>query len=129
MATNLYQLSVLFDVPEWKEKSEDMINTFSEATVKYPTSFGVWLLLLQQMIYGTAEIAITGEKADALSKEIIGFYIPYKLMMVSTTPKEEFPLLKDKWASEETLIYLCRNYACQQPVTTVTELKNLLLSK
>jgi uncharacterized protein YyaL (SSP411 family) len=40
----------------------------------------------------------------------------------------DFPLLKGKISNGQTLMYLCRNYACQRPVTSVTEFENLVSS-
>jgi uncharacterized protein YyaL (SSP411 family) len=44
-------------------------------------------------------------------------------------PKEnDFALLKGKTFNGRTLIYLCRNYACQQPVDSVEEFENRISS-
>ncbi|HYH55380.1 MAG TPA: thioredoxin domain-containing protein, partial [Anseongella sp.] len=61
MAANLYRLSIFFDKPEWRERAAAMVGSAGEVIVKYPTSFGVWVALLGEMITGTAEIAIVGK--------------------------------------------------------------------
>src|SRR4030095_10779700 len=37
MAFNIYHLSVLFDVPEFRKRAENMITSFSNAIVRHPT--------------------------------------------------------------------------------------------
>jgi len=43
MALNLYHLSIFFDIGERKMSSEQMVRALADVTIKYPTSFGVWL--------------------------------------------------------------------------------------
>lgn len=129
MAINLHQLAILLDKPSYRSRSENMIVLFTDVAVKYPTSFGIWLSLLQQNIYGTAEIAIVGKESFKLQQEVFRTYITYKLLMIAEQSNPEYPMLRDKDSGVETLIYLCQNYACQQPVKTMAELKKLLASK
>ncbi|MFN2456942.1 MAG: thioredoxin domain-containing protein [Chitinophagaceae bacterium] len=125
MAINLYNLSILFDNKQWKQHAENMLNSLGDVPVKYPTSFGVWLCALFQFIFGTNEIAIVGQQSIVKLTEVLGFYIPHKIIM-ATTNGSEFPLLKDKTTNGKTLFYVCKNYACQQPVTSIEELKKSL---
>ena len=60
MAYNIYRLSILFDIPEWKQNAERMISSLSNAAIHYPTSFGIWSNLLLEMTLGTYEIAVVG---------------------------------------------------------------------
>jgi len=48
------------------------------------------------------------------------------VVMASTISRENYPLLKGKKEQSDTLIYLCKNYACRQPVTTIEALSQLL---
>jgi uncharacterized protein YyaL (SSP411 family) len=40
-----------------------------------------------------------------------------------------YPLLNDKPETGETRIYLCENYSCRQPVSTIEQFVSLLRSK
>ena len=68
--------------------------------------------------FGINEIAIIGENAKEMKREFNQRYIPNKLFLAGTN--SELPLLKNK-RGFETKIYICRNKACQLPVTTVDE--------
>lgn len=129
MAYNLYRLSVFFDIPEWKERAAQMVTSLAELVIKYPTSFGVWLSLLFEMTNGTREIAVVGKDWEIYLEKILGIYISHKLVQASAIPLHGYPLLADKPEISETRIYLCENYACRRPVTTIQELASLLQSK
>ena len=129
MAYNLYRLSILFDKKEWRERSENMVSSLMDIIIKYPTSFGVWLSLLFEINKGTNEIAIIGNDWKKYLEKINGMFISHKLAQASAKPLPRYPLLADKAENSEIHIYLCKNYACRQPVTTIQELNSLLQSK
>jgi uncharacterized protein len=116
MAYNLYQLAILVDNPGWREKTFKMLISLGNAIVRYPSSFGLWASLLMEVVSSSAEIAILGDNAPEMLKEVSGFYIPHKVMMASTVEMDDFPLLRDKMLTGETLIYVCKDYACLQPL-------------
>jgi uncharacterized protein YyaL (SSP411 family) len=119
MAYNLYRLSLFFDKKEWKERSLNMISSLAPVISRYPTSFGIWACLLQEMIAGTFEIAILGNDYKKLQTELFEQYLPHKVVMMSNADNQEFPLLANKMASAKPLIYLCKDFVCQQPVETI----------
>lgn len=126
MAQNLYRLSILFNQSSWRQRAEGMVNALGEVIIKYPTSFGVWLSILFEIIKGTNEIAIVGNEWENYLEKILGGYIPHKLIMATAEPLKTYPLLAGKAKNKETLIYLCRNYVCLHPVNSVKDLQGLL---
>ena len=126
MADNLYRLSLYFDLPKWNKISKTVVSSLGNAIVKYPTSFGAWSCLLQEMVGGTSEIAIVKSNSEELHVNVLNQYIPHKILMVTAIPDDDFPLLSGKKTGEEESIYLCSNYACHKPVSTVKELMVLL---
>ena len=126
MARNLFHLSILLDRPDWRARAEEMLAALGNLALKYPTSFGVWLHLILEIGQGTAEIAIVGENWEAYLKDVLHLYIPHKVVVASNTENLDLPLLRERKPGHNTLIYLCRNYACQQPVRTLAEFKSLI---
>jgi len=122
MARNLYYLSVIADKPEWAEKAKGMLLSVGGGMVHYPISFGNWDLLLQQMVHTYKEIAIVGDNYKTLLKQTNSLYFPDALLMASEKDGV-FPLLQNRHKANKTLIYLCKNYSCQQPVESVEELE------
>jgi uncharacterized protein YyaL (SSP411 family) len=123
MAGNLFQMAILLDRGDWRERAEAMLVAMGNIVLKHPTSFGVWLSLVVQVVYGTEEIAIVGNNWENLLEELSAVYLPHKVVMAGKTGNEAFPLLRGKGEEGQTLIYRCRDYACQKPVHTIPALK------
>ena len=62
-------------------------------------------------------------------EKIHRIYVSHKLALATEDPLPGYPLLAGKAANSEILIYLCKNYACRQPVKTIQEFVNLLHRK
>lgn len=126
MANNIYQLAILFHLPEWRLRAEKIISSLSNAIIRYPTSFGVWAGLLMELIYGTKEIAVVGENSSMLARKVLAEFIPHKIFMVSKTENEGLPLLSGKTPTDKPLIYLCHEYSCLKPVSELNQLLELI---
>lgn len=126
MAYNLYHLSMLFDKKEWKDRSENVVVILKQAIIRYPTSFGIWGCLLQEMVWGTDEITMTGIDFSSEHTELLRQYIPHKVLMVSGNPDPAFALLRGKPISKAITIWLCRDFICLPPVLSVEALIHLI---
>jgi uncharacterized protein YyaL (SSP411 family) len=127
MAHNFILLSVFFDIPEWKKRAEAMAAQMQRMTENYPTSFGVWCLLIQLFVTGLKEIAIVGKDFQSLTKQILYEYLPYKILQGKTESNDDWPLLKQKLTPpNETNIYICANYQCHSPIKGFESFKNFL---
>ena len=125
MADNLYRLGVYFDKPEWRDKSVRMINSLGNAIVRYPTSFGVWANGILELTTGINEIVVIAPNSQHILAQVLKEYIPHKIIMSGIKGSNSFPLLSGKSGAETTL-YLCRNYTCEKPVSTIAELMTLI---
>ena len=126
MSFNILFLSVIFDRPEWRERALANARNLGQTVIQYPSSFGYWATLLLAITYGTLEVVITGREPDEIRKEFLHNFIPNRVLQSATSQNSQFPLLKDKPLTESTLIFLCKDYSCQNPVTEVHELTALL---
>lgn len=127
MAQNLLYLSTIFDFKEWKNRSVKMLQAIGNNILLYPLSFGNWALQAQAMINGIPEIVITGAQAMAMKEEIVQHYLPERILQTALSPNENFPMLKEKiFDKRNAMIYLCRNYSCEKPVSTAEQLFLLL---
>ena len=126
MAYNLYHLAIYFDKGEWKDRSLNMINSIGEIISRYPTSFGIWACLLMEIISGTYEIAVLGNNYQKLQLDLFNHYLPHKIMMASHAGNDEFPLLVGKISPEKPIIYLCKDFICQQPVDSIKRFMSLI---
>jgi uncharacterized protein YyaL (SSP411 family) len=121
MATNLAYLAIVFDEKDWKSRATDMISSLKDTILKYPSSFSVWAMALQQQFKGIHEIAITGKDVEQLLEEILVQYIPNKILQSGTEPVK-MPILEGKSFLTTSLAYLCKDYQCFEPVKTGSEL-------
>lgn len=119
MASNLLQLGILFNRTDWTERAIRMLAAVQQAVNRYPNSFGNWAMCLQTQVYGMHELAIVGPHARQMAAEVLGSFIPNKLVQQSVMPLDNWPLLAGKPATGNTLLYACKQYACQQPVSSV----------
>jgi uncharacterized protein YyaL (SSP411 family) len=122
MAYNLYRLGIFFDEEEWKLRAQQMTISLGKAMINYPSSFGMWTCFLQEMIHTTNEIVILGEEFQKLLEEVLLTYIPNKVIMGSKESDFYYPLLAGKDSKGSTLIYLCKDFSCRQPVNTIKAL-------
>ena len=134
MAYNLHHLSILFDKNDpmtigWGQRAIDMISSLGNAITRYPTSFGNWACLLQEMIAGTNEIAVIGYDFSTIHAELLQQYIPHRVLMASNRADSTMPLLAEKPVTNNTTIYLCSNYACLNPVFSAKDLMLLINSR
>lgn len=129
MAENLLKLGILFDNPSWRERGQKMLGAMAGFTPRYPTSFGHWLTVQLDVLQGFNEIAITGKNPEAVSRQLLSHFIPNRVLMIADEPTEAYPLLAGKPVGGENHMYLCKNYACRQPVFTVGEFVKLLSSR
>jgi uncharacterized protein YyaL (SSP411 family) len=47
--------------------------------------------------------------------------------MASASAQPSYPLLKDKIVAGQSAYFLCKNYACQKPVSSLDEFKKLII--
>ncbi|MFT4092969.1 MAG: thioredoxin domain-containing protein [Niabella sp.] len=121
MAQNLMALGILFDNTEWLQRAQSMIVGLSNVAIKYPTSFGIWLNGLYQIISGTKEIVLIGDYEKAL-QQLMREPQPFSIIMAAEKADDTYPLLKDRNTDQALAIFLCENYTCKKPVHSIEEL-------
>ena len=129
MADNLYRLGLYFDKSQWKEKSVQMISSLFNAIVRYPTSFGAWTCILLEISIGINEIVIISEESQRILTQVLKEYIPHKVIMSATEGSNSFPLLSGKEKNGGSALYLCRDYSCENPVSSISALIDLIRRK
>ena len=126
MAHNLFYLSVVFDIREWKTRSMEMVSSLEQVIRKYPGSFGMWASLLLAFTADVPEIVLTGKKINELRKQILSIFISHRIFQSTEITNPTFPLLEGKPIADQPLIFLCKNYACQSPATDLPALIRLM---
>jgi len=132
MAVNLQYLAVIFNKEDWKQQSLAMLQSLQNAALRYPTSFGVWASLYQNLIMGLNEVVITGTKTalETNLSQVLRLYIPNKIVQsAAENLVYEFPLLVDKIHDKDIQFFLCENYSCSLPQENFTAFLHLCNTK
>jgi uncharacterized protein len=127
MAKNLMRLGIMLDNEHYKQLSVNMLQAVVDVIERYPSSFAKWASVVLSTVQQPLEIAVVGDKALDIVKEINALFLPNKIVMASVKGDDSLPLLKDRYVAGDTYIYVCQNYACQRPVRTVNEFLKLII--
>ncbi|MBV9253284.1 MAG: thioredoxin domain-containing protein, partial [Actinobacteria bacterium] len=116
-AVALLRLSALTGEQRYADKAEAIVRLVREPMAQQPTAFTALLAAVDLMVSGVTEIAVVGDvhqhgNVHDLVEAVQSRYLPTAVLAWG----EEYasPL----WESREPgHAYVCKNYACQQPVT------------
>ncbi len=122
MAKNLIQLSQFNHELESETIAELLISKMTGQAEKHPGYYARWasLVVLQD---SRQEIAICGSQAEIFRKKLQLQFIPGAVYAGSDDEENNIELLSNRWQDNQTLIYKCKNKACDLPVTAPNELK------
>lgn len=88
----------------------------------YPTSFAGWASLLLRESKPKEECVIIGEEASTYYFELHNkIQSPHVHYVVSNGEEEKIPGLKGKSRRGDTLVYVCRNFSCLEPLTDINQ--------
>jgi uncharacterized protein YyaL (SSP411 family) len=118
MARNLKKLGLLFDNENYAAVSAQLLRNIMPQLAKYGTAYSNWTMLLLEEVFGTYEIAIAGNDAETMRKEIENNYIPNKIILGGK--KGSLPLLQDKFG-KSTQIFVCKDKTCGLPANNTAE--------
>jgi uncharacterized protein len=123
-ANGLLRLAALTGESRWQEAGEVAVRAVGPAMGEHPTAFGEILGALERMATLPVEIAVVGDPADpatgALIAEVRRRFLPGAVSVTAPpgTGADLTPLLADRpLVDGKPTAYVCRHFACQQPVT------------
>ncbi|MGE3466024.1 MAG: thioredoxin domain-containing protein [Pyrinomonadaceae bacterium] len=94
---------------------------------RHPQGFGRTLAALEFYLSDTREIVIVGEKGNQLERETFQRFMPNAVVAISETSVDAMAIFENRdMLDGHPTAYVCRNYACERPVTSPSELADLL---
>ncbi len=117
-AKNLFKLARYTDNAKFAAVAKQMLANVTPEIEKYPAGFSNWLDLFMNYKYSFYEVVVVGENAKAKAKAINTFYLPNTLIAGSQTSGDS-PLIKERYISGKTIIYVCVDNACKLPETEI----------
>jgi uncharacterized protein YyaL (SSP411 family) len=123
----MQRVADLFDDENARKLSTYVLETIAPAMARYPTAFGHMLGNADMAINGAVEVAIAGENGRAeLLRTLAEEYVP-SLVLAGGDP-DGVALLNDRHAVDgKATAFVCRNYSCKLPATTVNQLAEQLI--
>lgn len=116
----------------WRDLAQGAINAAGEFVLRAPSAFG-WLLQAWQFLHAPPiEIVVSGPLDDPATQELLttarSFYLPHRVLLHATPEfATHFPLIAARPSVEGMpAAYVCREQACQAPVTSAEALFRLL---
>ena len=133
-AMALARLSVHFDRASFRDAASKAIAAYGVAIERQPRAFPTSLLVLDFLRNGPVEIALIGDAADdrtkALDRALAGSLLSRRVIARGDgVAPSSHPLLRGKaLVNGAPAAYVCRNYACDPPITDADVLKENLAS-
>jgi uncharacterized protein YyaL (SSP411 family) len=123
----LIRLHYYFGNENYREIVEASMEKAGTYINKYPHAHSTAIFVNRYLSEGPHEIALSSVGGDnSLLKVIREKYLPCKIIGESSS-QLDIPLLKDKGPlGGKSTAYICKNYACREPVTDDKALKNQL---
>lgn len=132
---NLIRLGRFTGDTNLEEKANQLGELFSNELIRSGSSITVSMMALQFLHHDPKEIVIAEGDNDAteIIKELHSRFIPNKVLLFR--PKEGLEELTEIAGfveaqtpiENQTSVYICRNYACEKPVTELPKLQSALL--
>jgi uncharacterized protein YyaL (SSP411 family) len=129
----LLRAAVLTGEARYERTALAALRPLADLMGRYPAGFGRFLCALDFNVGPVIEIALVLPPSDgsSLIREVFGRYLPNRVVagIAGATPATDIPLLRDRIAlNGQPTAYVCRNYACELPVTDAAALARQLES-
>lgn len=123
-AAALARLSFHFDREDFREAATLAIRAYGRQTARYPRAFAKSLAVADLLLAGPVELALIGTPGkpdyEALYAAVNRPYLPNRIVAHHNPsgPSTSHPLLSGKTLVQgRAALYVCRNFACQTPIT------------
>jgi uncharacterized protein YyaL (SSP411 family) len=121
----LLRLSELTGDQAWQARALEALRPLADLMTRHPSGFGRFLCALDFHLGPRVEIALIGADGDGLAPlvaEVFGRFLPNRVVAGMPTADARaaagVPLLESRGAIDgRATAYVCRNYACELPVT------------
>ena len=143
----LLKLAKLFGEEKYERFAAMVLRLVAPQISRHPQGFGRALSAIEFYLAPVKEVVILGEKGNELEREVFSEYLPNTVVVLSVESGKErrpvatapgsdkvpekgdelLPLLLDrKMVDGKATAYVCENFVCQRPVTSVEELREQL---
>jgi len=134
IATQLLRLAAYTGDARYDEAARGVLRLLANAIRQYPLAFGQALCALDMAVSGIQEVAVVGDPDDPSAQALLDVVrLPYTPNIVIALALEDvpdeatIPLLSYRQQKDGApTVYVCQNFACQMPVHTAAQMRELL---
>jgi len=116
-ALNLLRLAALTEEEKWQGRVQEMLGAFAGAVARYPRGYTYFMLALEWTLFSPSHLTLQGRRKDPILQEMLAMaqrvFRPGRVLLYKET-------------DEKAVAYLCENYSCLPPVTSIQELEKIL---
>ena len=135
-ASALARLAAHLDRNDWRDQATTAVRAYGRQMARYPRAFAKSLAVVDFLTSGPVELALIGAPNDAglraLAAEVNRQYLPNRII-ASVDPLQtstDHPLLHGKdLVQGKAALYVCRNFACQRPITDPAQVREAIRSR
>ena len=131
-ALNLLRLARLTGRSDLEEKADQTVQAFLGQVARYPMGHTHFLMALDFALGPGLEIVVSGdpdqEDTRAMIRKIHQSFMPNRVLTVKGKPEETnrlvnlAPYTADMPFQDRPVVYICQNFACRAPISTLDEL-------
>ncbi len=138
IAFTLARISYHLDRPDLRHAAVRAIKAYGPMITRFPRGFAKSLCAVDFLLEGPVELAFVGasrsEALEQLQQEVARHYLPNRIQALldpeSSDGAEQLPLLRDKTpVNGNAALYICRDFACQAPITDPAEVAAQLVTQ
>ncbi len=126
MSEALMLLAAYEGAPARRAEGEAILSAGGLLIDRYPSAAGHLLAVAASHLDGMREVAIVGPDAHRLADAVWAGFHPGLAVAVSIDDDTSIPLLEGRWSEGNTLAYVCRDFVCDRPVSSLEDLTSLL---
>lgn len=129
----LLRLAKLTGNDAYRSEAARVFRIMAAAMAQQPTGFGRMLTALDDLLSPSQEVAVVGSLTDArtqrLLEEVRRHYLPHTVLALKEPEDENpLPLMEGRTLVDgQPAAYVCENYACKLPVTSVEALRTAVV--
>jgi hypothetical protein len=123
-ASALARLAFHGDREDFRTAATNAIRAYGQQIGQVPRGFPKSLMVVDLLLRGPVELAVVGtpgdKRYDQLRSAVNGCFVPYRILAYRQELEREstHPLLADKTLVKgKAALYVCKNFACQTPIT------------
>ena len=135
---NLLKLARITGKFDYDEMADQLIKRFGAPVRRQPSGFTAFLLGIGFVLGTSYEIVVVGKKQASDTLEMVQIIkessVPYTVVLQIDPDSDDLSEVAPftthmKALNGNATVYVCQNFECQQPVTTPSDLKNILIGK